>query len=161
MPENLQLALWALAVYAPLLLNILTKRDADSVGIAGLLLAGWCLSRIVSMFYSVPDSMRFYPVQDVACVVVIFGALLTRPAWWKGVLTVLFMFQLCLHATFWSAWDLGHSDALPFYRAANNGTFALELLTVGWGAIVDAASHVVRRVPFRSSHLHLRKAGPT
>ena len=159
MSEQTQLILWAVAVYAPLALNILTNRDADSIGASGLLVAGWCFSRLVALFYTVPDSMRFYPLQDALCLVVVFCALLSHRTWLKLALTCLFMLQLCLHAAFWYAWEQGRHDALPFYREMNNGIFALELLAVSWGAIVDVASHAFRRMPHWGGGIHLHKAG--
>mgnify|MGYP006958833553 FL=1 len=160
MSAEIQLIFWAGAAYAALGLNILTKRDADSVGSAGMLLVGWLVARLVSMMYDVPDSMRLYPVQDALFAVVVFCALVSRPAWWKLALVSLLILQLCLHTAFWYAWNKGHREALPFYREMNNGTFALELLVVSWGAIVDVASHALRRVPHWGGVVHLRKVGP-
>lgn len=160
MPVATQLALWGAALYGVLALNILTKRDADTVGSAGMLLAGWCVSRVLGAFYDVPDSMRLYPVLDAFCAVVVFCTFVSRPAWWKLVLISLFTLQLCLHTAFWSAWNQGRHDALTFYREVNNGTLALELLVVSWGAIMDGAGHVVRHMSRWGGSVHLHRVDP-
>lgn len=160
MSTELQIILWGALCYVVLGLTIVTKRDADTKGVAGMILVGWLVSRAVGVFYAAPDSMWFYPVQDGVFACITGAALISRRTWWKLTLTCCFLLQLCLHTAFWQAWYNGHHEALPFYREVNNGIFSLELLTVSWGAIMDVAGHVVRRVPHWGGSVHLHKARP-
>jgi fucose 4-O-acetylase-like acetyltransferase len=160
MPVTVQIYLWGFAAVLPLLLNIGTRRNADAIGLAGMLLITWCIGRVVSMFYTVPQSMGYYPFEDAICGAIAFAAWRTQREWWKLLLTGLFVLQLALALSFWGAWSQGHKEALNFYRPANNASFALELLCAGWGALAYVGGHLLSRVPGLARVGHHRRAGP-
>jgi len=161
MAPDLQILLWGLAASAPLGLNLIAKRrDADAAGLSAMLLATWCVGRVLGMLYTVPESMTLYPVEDAFCGGVAFVAWRSRRAWWKAALCGLFVLQCCLHAAFWAAWGAGSRQALLFYVAANNLLFALELLAASWGVLSHVAVSALGRLPVFARVFHSARAPP-
>lgn len=154
MNHDAQILAWGIAATIPLAMNLAARRDADAAGLSAMLLATWCVGRILGVLYTVPESMTLYPVEDAFCGAVAFLAWRSRPAWWKAALAALFVSQCCLHAAFWAAWGSGARQALLFYLAANNLLFALELFTVSWGVVSHVAISALDRVPYFHRVLH-------
>lgn len=137
MNHQQQIAAWAVAVCLPVLLNLLTKRDSDAIGLSAMLLLTWCFGRIMGSVMTPPESMSLYPLVDSISGIVALAAWRSRRAWWKLALVGLLTAQCCLHVAFWAAWP--HDGSLYRYILANNVLCALELFacsTPGVGHLV-------------------------
>ena len=156
MPVETQIALWALAVIAPVLLNLTTKRSTDALGLSAMLLLTWCFGRITGAFYSPPESMALYPVVDAFAGATAFVAWRTRRAWWKLALVGLFLGQCTLHAAFWLAWP--QDGSLYQYVLTNNVLFIAELITVSVPGGAHVLGRIVDRLPGQSRSVHHARA---
>lgn len=155
MSTEMQIILWGVAACMPLFLNMVTRRNADAVGLAAVLLATWAFGRITAILFTTPENMTLYPIEDAICGALSFVAWRTQREWWKLGLSILFVLQCALHAAFWAAWETGRHEALLFYVTSNNGLFALELLVVGWGAVDVLAHRLGGRLPRVARQFHL------
>lgn len=160
MTPEVQIALWGIAASAPLCLNLATNRRVDALGLSAMLLATWCVGRFMAVFFTLPESMTLYPVEDALCGGVAILAWKTQKAPWKLLLAALFVVQCCLHASFWLAWNSGSKSSLLFYITCNNAIFALQLITVSWGALAHVAGSVVGRVSRGARIVHTERNGP-
>lgn len=105
----------------------MTPRAGEVAGIGVLMLLGFGLGRLISLWLSPPWSMSFYPVEDLLIMSLCWYMWVRHPAWWKLALAIVFLAQLGVHAAFWLSGD-GQTTALRSYIFANNLAFAFELL---------------------------------
>lgn len=141
MSASLQIALWGAAACAPVVLAY-AMHKLPAMGLATMLLLGWCMGRVFGMIYTPPESMAFYPVIDLLFAGLAFWSWRQERAAWKLVLVGLFGGQLAAHSAFWLAYttDAQSGQLLYRYVFTNNVLFALELLTVSWaGGIGELA----------------------
>ncbi len=157
MPAEHQIILWGVAACTPVVLSFAFKRLL-ALGVATLLLMGWVLARVISVFWGPPESMVLYPLLDALFGAITFAAWKRRAEPWLIVLTGLFLFQCVLHAAFWLAYPAPRS--LYVYVVANNAIFALELLTAGWGASRDVARAFLDGLLGRPGGVHHARTRP-
>lgn len=148
MSTELQIVLWGVAVALPVLLNTVTGRHPDAVGLSVMILLIWAMGRVFGALYTPPESMQWYPVVDCAAGITCFVAWRERPALWKLGLVTAFVLQCALHAAFWLAWPAAGS--LLRYIVFNNIIFAWELCLVGGPGVVALARDVGFRLSRRS-----------
>jgi hypothetical protein len=106
-------------------------------GIGVLMLLGFGLGRLLSLWLDPPWSMGFYPVEDLMIMSLCWYMWVRHPEWWKLALAIVFLVQLGVHAAFWLSGDQ-QTTALRTYILANNLAFAFELLIL----TVTGAGHV-------------------
>lgn len=130
MTAEMQTAAWGIAVAIPVLLNVMSKRSADALGLSGMILLTWVLSRVFWAFYEPPEAMQWYPVIDCAAGITVWAAWITRRAWWKMALVMLYVGQCITHTAFWAAWP--SDGSLLRYLWVNNSLFACQLICVAY-----------------------------
>lgn len=164
MSALVQVALWGLASAVPVVLAYLTHKMA-ALGLATMLLLGWCLGRVLGALYTLPESVGLYPLIDAAFGLLAFASWRQERAPWKLVLVSLFVFQCAGHAAFWLAYPGGLStgksaEIVYRYLASNNVLYGLELLTVAWaGGVGDLARRVFSSLPRGAGPRHHAGAG--
>lgn len=154
-PEQ-QLAAWALAVIAPFCLNAFFNRHPDAVGLSAMMIVGWGFQRVCWTIWTPPEAMQFYPIMDAAFGLTALGAWSTQKSVWKLVLSLLFVIQCSLHASFWLS---PATASLLRYIAINNILFALELSVVASPGVGSALAILARHRGARSAWLRPH-AGP-
>ena len=155
MSDELQTTIWGLVVFLPLALNLATHRRVDAVGLSGLLVLIWTLSRLFWLFDSPPGSMEWYAPVDFIAGVTCFTVWKQGRQFWKLALTATFATQVALHTAFWAAWtQLGgwgggfEADTLLWrYVALNNLLFVMQIVC----AISPGGRHVAVRTIARVS----------
>lgn len=158
MTHDAQIAAWAGATAAPLVLNFLTKQRPDAIGLSAMLVLIWCLGRVFSALWLLPESMALYPLIDALAGMTAFYAWSTRPQPWKLVLTSLYVGQCAAHLAFWTAWPL--EGSLVRYLWANNFLYALQLLCVASPGAVHVSSLFLRSLPRGLGPFHHARFGP-
>lgn len=141
MTPSQQVILWGVAVCVPVALAMRNHR-LSALGIATMVLLGWALSRVMSLFYDPPESMAWYPVLDLMFGALVYVSWRQEHAWWKLTLIGLYLVQLAAHAAFWLAYPADGTEyekAVTVYRytGVTNVPFALELLTLAWAGGLD------------------------
>lgn len=116
----------------------------DAQGVAGLLAISYGLTNVVHSAYGLTDAILAFPIIDFALTWMVLRAWLRNRRAWKLVLAGLLVAQLAAHAAFIVAWHNGEATmgGLWYYTLTINGTFALQLLTVG----STGASYVLGRL---------------
>lgn len=154
MDAQQQIATWFVATIAPFCLNAIFKRDPDAIGLAGMIIVGWCFERVCWVVWTPPEAMQLYPLMDLAFGLTTLTAWGTRPVWWKMALAAVFLFQCCVHTAFWFAYP---TDA-PFvirYVAVLNYSYALELILAASSGLGHALAVLGRALlPHRSDLRH-------
>lgn len=147
--QSVQVALWGIAAVAPVAIAYRYHR-LPVLGLATMLVLGWCVGRLAGAFWEAPDGMRIYPLMDAVFGALAFMAWRHERAWWKLVLVGLFLGQSALHAAFWLAYPPNGyppevaGPILYRYVVANNVLFACELLCVAWAGGLDEWGRSVR-----------------
>jgi hypothetical protein len=159
MTYEAQLAAWGAATMAPFILNLGMRRGPDAVGLSIMLVLIWVLGRVFWSLWSPPASMQLYPLIDAAAGMTAFTAWMTRPTWWKLVLTGLFLVQLALHVAFWAAQPV--EGSLSRYIALNNLCYAMQLVVVAWpGGWRLVTHHLFRALPRGLGTFRHARLGP-
>lgn len=136
MAAETQILMWSIAVLAVVIVNAFSK-DPDAKGMSIMLALIWATSNVLAAFYSPPESMRLYPVMDLAGGLVAYAAWMRRHAVWK-LLTAWLFFSMCLvHVAFWlheAIADLSRGAVPPgsllAYVVALNVLTAVQLVCV-------------------------------
>ena len=115
-----------------------TPKAGEVAGLGVMMLLGFGLGRLVSIWLDPPWSMTFYPVEDLLIMALCWIMWVKHPQPWKLALALVFLGQLGVHAAFWLSGDQ-QTGALRSYILANNLAFAFELLIL----TVTGAGHVV------------------
>ena len=116
----------------------MTERAVEVYYAAAVVVIFAGFSRAVGVFLDPPWSMAFYPLQDVMCAALCFGAYRGSRNWWKAALGLGFVAQCGIHAWFWASGDDSVST-LRQYILANNVFYAAELAVL----FVAGGGHVV------------------
>ena len=147
---NLQLAIFAVVVLIPLLIN-LASRDPDresALSMAVLIIAIWGATRFLSLVFPEPENKGLTPLLDMIGTLAALGAWAVHPKVWKISLAVLFATQCWLAACFWLSWEIfGNLLTYPDYLRYNNILWLLELATVaspGARSVARRAFHRLR-----------------
>lgn len=134
----------------------LTPKAGEVAGIGVMMLLGFGLGRLVSIWLDPPWSMAFYPVEDVLIMGLCWFMWVKHPQWWKLALAIVFLVQLGVHAAFWLNGD-AETTVLRSYILANNLAFGFELLiltvTGGGHVAVVVRDRLRRPVPWGRYHL--------
>lgn len=137
-PVSMAFAFATVAMVAVVMLAYrLTHKAGEVAGIGVMMLLGFGLGRLVSLWLDPPWSMAFYPVEDLLIMSLCWFMWVKHPQWWKLALAVVFLMQLGVHASFWLSGEQQTTVLRP-YILANNLAFALELLIL----TVTGAGHV-------------------
>lgn len=105
----------------------MTPKAGEVAGIGVMMLLGFGLGRLVSIWIDPPWSMAFYPVEDLLIMALCWALWLRQREWWKLALAIVFLTQLGVHAAFWLSGDT-QTATLRSYILANNLAFGFELL---------------------------------
>ncbi len=137
MSAETQILLWSIAVLAVVGLNAFSK-DPDAKGMAIVLALIWATSNVLAAFYTPPESMRLYPIMDLAGGLVAYAAWMRRHAVWKLATAWLFFAMCLVHVAFWLHEAIAEFSrgavppgSLLTYVAALNVFTALQLAFVG------------------------------
>lgn len=103
------------------------SRHPDAAGVSFMLLVFCGLSVASVMAFGKPDGFRGFPFMDIVGGLYVLRICVARFAWWKLVLTFLFLLQLVFHAGFWWGWPTPLSD--DAYLANLNAVYTLQVVT--------------------------------
>lgn len=131
---------------------------SDALGAATLLCVSYGLTSLLVAVYGLPDAILGFPICDAAILWMVWRSWRRDRDAWKVVLASLLVGQLVVHAGFIFAWYTGTATArsLFVYIVFINGTFALQLLTVGSSGVRHALARYRhwlsdrRRMPSRA-----------
>jgi len=163
MSESMQILVWGAAVAAVVGVNLYNRSDdPDAAGLSMMLLILWVLSNLLEGLYQPPDSMKIYPLMDLAAGLTAYLAWRTRKVAWKLGLAYLFVIQLAAHFSFWAPAFVAELRGFPpvtgdfsTYKIVLNVVFILQLILVGGVGVSHVASRIlaaVRASPLLSRH---------
>lgn len=118
------LMLFASLLAVPLALNILASRDdfgrfVDPI-IASVLLCGiWGFTTATAQVFPFPESKQFHSLVDLSGLIAMTLMFMTRFAWWKLSVALLFGLQLWAHYWFWDNWSAGVNLGRSYILALN------------------------------------------
>ena len=130
-------------------------RYIDAQGCAVMLTMAYGLSNGITFVYGLPDAILAYPLIDLVLTWMVMRAWFRERRMWKLGLAGLLVVQLTAHAAFILAWQNGNASAvgLWYYASLINGTFALQLLTVGSSGVSYVLGRLVAAVSDRGGLL--------
>lgn len=126
-------------------------RYVDAQGCAVMLTVAYGLSNGITYAYGLPDAILAYPLIDLILTWMVMRAWFRNKRAWKLMLAALLVTQLVAHAAFILAWQNGQATAmsLRYYVLIINGTFALQLLTVGSSGVSYVLGRLIASVSGR------------
>lgn len=154
MTAQAQIILWGIATAFPFVLNNLTKRSADAVGVSAILLMGWCMQRVLWAFYGPPECTHQYPLIDAVIGTAVFACWWSSRQAWKLAIVGILALQCTTHLAYILA--AGATVSFEKYIFSNNVLYALQLLLAcspGIGYVVGVLVHHLRHLVGPTSHV--------